>query len=219
MIAWKRLSDRWKDGHASWKYPCLGGSSKSSRKRLFKSKPHVIFLDLGTTVELSKSDKRNFKAVALRDGRTAAECTLRLSKQHKCPDPKAFIEIMQRKNFILECFSIQLPLGTPEGDLVHPAKCMQQLVEKVRRHRVNVCTFMVTTLVLEMGILRRYFHDLCNSVQSKQVEQAFAFWGTPEGDLKHPAECMQQLLEKVRRHRVNVDGNVGTHCHGNHFGS
>ncbi|KAL6289897.1 hypothetical protein ACE6H2_007407 [Prunus campanulata] len=116
--------------------PVWVAQSKSSRKRLFKSKPHVIFLDLGTTAELSKGDKSNFKAVALRDGRSAAECTLRLSKQHKFPDPKAFIE------------------GTPEGDLVHPAKCMQQLVEKVRRHRVNVCTFMVTTLVLE-GWLRK----------------------------------------------------------------
>ncbi|VVA32131.1 PREDICTED: probable serine/threonine-, partial [Prunus dulcis] len=47
-------------------------------------------------------------------------------------------------------------------------------------------------------------------VAVKQVEEAFAFWGTPEGDLVHPAECMQQLLEKVRRHRVNVDGNVCT---------
>ncbi|CAB4282300.1 unnamed protein product [Prunus armeniaca] len=33
-------------------------------------------------------------------------------------------------------------------------------------------------------------------VATKQVEEAFAFWGTPEGDLVHPAECMQQLLEK-----------------------
>ncbi|KAI5332610.1 hypothetical protein L3X38_022739 [Prunus dulcis] len=41
-----------------------------------------------------------------------------------------------------------------------------------------------------------------------EVEEAFAFWGTPEGDPVHPAECMQQTLEKVRRHRVNVDGNV-----------
>ncbi|RVW28285.1 hypothetical protein CK203_099946 [Vitis vinifera] len=44
-------------------------------------------------------------------------------------------------------------LGTPEGDSVHPAECMQQLLEKVRRHKVNidgnVCTVMVTTLVLE----------------------------------------------------------------------
>jgi hypothetical protein len=42
------------------------------------------------------------------------------------------------------------------------------------------------------------------------VEEAFTFWGTPEGDLVHPADCMEQLLEKVRRHRVNIDGNVCT---------
>ncbi|CAL8165340.1 unnamed protein product [Prunus armeniaca] len=73
--------------------PVRVAQSKSSRKRLFKSKPHVIFLDLGTTAELSKSDKKNFKAVALRDGCTAAEGTLSLSKQHKYPDPKPFIEL------------------------------------------------------------------------------------------------------------------------------
>lgn len=44
----------------------------------------------------------------------------------------------------------------------------------------------------------------------QEVEESFTFWGTPEGDLVHPADCMQQLLEKVRRHRVNVDGNVCT---------
>jgi len=42
------------------------------------------------------------------------------------------------------------------------------------------------------------------------VEKAFTFWGTREGDVVHPAECMEQLLEKVRRHRVNIDGNVCT---------
>ncbi|KAJ0081401.1 hypothetical protein Patl1_10910 [Pistacia atlantica] len=122
--------------------------SNSSKKRLFRSKPHVIFLDVGMTAELSKSDRVNllefFKAVARRDGRTAAERTLKLSKQQNCPDPKAFIEEVE------EAFAFW---GTPEGDLVHPAECMQQLLEKVRRHRVNidgnVCTVMVTTLVLE----------------------------------------------------------------------
>jgi len=44
----------------------------------------------------------------------------------------------------------------------------------------------------------------------QEVEEAFTFWGTPEGDIVHPAECMEQLLEKVRRHRVNIDGNVCT---------
>ncbi|MED6209727.1 hypothetical protein PIB30_057503 [Stylosanthes scabra] len=61
----------------------------NSRKRLFKSKPHVIFLDVGMTAELFDSDRVNlvefFKAVARRDGRTAAQCALSLSKQQNCP--------------------------------------------------------------------------------------------------------------------------------------
>lgn len=66
-------------------------------KHSHKSKPHVVLLDVGMTAELSKSDRSNliefFKAVALRDGRTAANCTLKLSKQQKCPNPEAFIEV------------------------------------------------------------------------------------------------------------------------------
>ncbi|XP_068656308.1 uncharacterized protein [Aristolochia californica] len=112
------------------------------------SRPHVVFLDVGMTAELSRNDRINllefFKAVALRDGRTAAQCTLRLSKQQKCPNPDAFIEEVERS------FSFW---GTPEGDVIHPAECMQQLLEQVRHHKVNidgnVCTVMVTTLVLE----------------------------------------------------------------------
>lgn len=71
--------------------------SKPSRKKLFKTKPHVIFIDVGMTAELSKNDRVNlvefFKAVARRDGRTAAECTLRLSRKQNCPDPEAFIQV------------------------------------------------------------------------------------------------------------------------------
>ncbi|KAK1304150.1 putative aarF domain-containing protein kinase [Acorus calamus] len=122
--------------------------TKGSNKRIFKSKPHVIFIDVGMTAELSKNDRVNllefFKAVALRDGRTAAECTLRLSKQQKCPDPEGFIKEMEKS------FSFW---GTAEGDLVHPADCMHELLDQVRRYRVsidgNVCTVMMTTLVLE----------------------------------------------------------------------
>ncbi|XP_028124130.1 probable serine/threonine-protein kinase abkC [Camellia sinensis] len=122
--------------------------SKSSQKRLFKSKPHVVFIDVGMTAELSNSDRVNlvefFKAVARRDGRTAAECTLSLSKQQNCPNPEAFIKE------VTESFDFW---GTPEGDVVHPADCMHHLLEQVRRHRVNVdgnvCTVMVTILVLE----------------------------------------------------------------------
>ncbi|XP_073048140.1 uncharacterized protein [Primulina eburnea] len=122
--------------------------NKPSRKKLFKTKPHVIFLDVGMTAELSNNDRVNllefFKAVARRDGRTAAECTLRLSKKQNCPKPEAFIQVVK------ESFDFW---GTSEGDLVHPAECMQNLLEQVRRHKVNidgnVCTVMVTLLVLE----------------------------------------------------------------------
>ncbi|CAA7060794.1 unnamed protein product [Microthlaspi erraticum] len=122
---------------------------KASRGGLFKTKkPHIVFLDVGMTAELSKNDRENllefFKAVALRDGRTAALRTLKLSRKQNCPNPEAFIEEVE------EAFKFW---GTPEGDLVHPADCMHELLEKVRRHRVNVdgnvCTVMVTTLVLE----------------------------------------------------------------------
>lgn len=71
---------------------------KAPSKGLFKSRPHVVFLDVGMTAELSKTDRVNllefFKAVALRDGRTAAERTLRLSKQQNCPNPAAFIKVI-----------------------------------------------------------------------------------------------------------------------------
>ncbi|PUZ49313.1 hypothetical protein GQ55_7G316700 [Panicum hallii var. hallii] len=121
---------------------------KNSNNTLIKSRPHVVFLDVGMTAELSSNDRVNllefFKAVARRDGRTAAESTLKLSKQQNCPNPKAFIEEVERS------FSFW---GTAEGDAVHPAECMHQLLEQVRRHKVNidgnVCTVMVTTLVLE----------------------------------------------------------------------
>ncbi|KAL8167839.1 hypothetical protein V2J09_009338 [Rumex salicifolius] len=121
---------------------------RSRQKGRQNSRPHVVFIDVGMTAELSKNDRVNlinfFKAVARRDGQTAAECTLRLSKQQNCPNPDAFIKEVK------ESFDFW---GTEEGDLVHPADCMHQLLEQVRRHRVNVdgnvCTVIVTTLVLE----------------------------------------------------------------------
>ncbi|KAL7617924.1 hypothetical protein Lser_V15G04496 [Lactuca serriola] len=45
---------------------------------------------------------------------------------------------------------------------------------------------------------------------SREVTESFDYWGTPEGDIVHLADCMHQVLEQVRRHRVNVDGNVCT---------
>ncbi|GAB2301129.1 hypothetical protein Dimus_035162 [Dionaea muscipula] len=121
---------------------------KASPRKVSKSMPHVVFIDVGMTAELSKGDRVNllefFKAVARRDGRSAAECTLRLSKKQNCPNPEAFIKEVK------ESFDYW---GTSEGDSVHPADCMHHLLDQVRRHKVNidgnVCTVIVTTLVLE----------------------------------------------------------------------
>ncbi|PKU68684.1 ABC1 family protein YPL109C, mitochondrial [Dendrobium catenatum] len=147
--------------------------SRRPSKGFFKSRPHVVFLDVGMTAELSSGDRVNllefFKAVALRDGRTAAECTLRLSKQQNCPNPEAFIEEVEKS------FSFW---GTREGDLVHPAECMHQLLNHVRHHKVNidgnVCTVMVTTLVLE-GWQRKLDPDY-NVMQTLQTLLFKADW-------------------------------------------
>ncbi|PWA77907.1 putative domain XH, Zinc finger-XS domain protein [Artemisia annua] len=98
--------------------------------------------DLKTLVAMLKEDENDrvnlqsfFKDVARRDGAIASRATLRLSKQPNCHSPQAFYK------------------GTPKGRGVHPADCMHQLLEQVRRHQVNVdgnvFTLMVTTSVLE----------------------------------------------------------------------
>ncbi|KAL5548073.1 hypothetical protein UlMin_003304 [Ulmus minor] len=121
-------------------------------KMFFKSRPHVIFLDVGMTAELSKRDRVNlmefFIAAALRDGRTAAESMLRLSKQQNFPNPRAFVEEVDNSFKFWD---------SPEGEVITPADCMKQLLEleQVRRHKVNidgiVCTVMVNNLVLEIS--------------------------------------------------------------------
>ncbi|XP_076948821.1 uncharacterized protein LOC143621196 [Bidens hawaiensis] len=148
--------------------------NKTSRKRIFKSKPHLVFLDVGMTAELSSNDRINliefFKAVARRDGSTAAKCMLSLSKKQNCPNPQAFIKEVK------ESFDFW---GTPEADIIHPADAMHQLLEQVRRHRVNVdgnvSTVMVTTLVLE-GWQRKLDpdYDIMHTLQTLLLKEDWA---------------------------------------------
>lgn len=114
----------------------------------FKSRPHVVLLDVGMTAELSLQDRSTllqfFKAIADLDGRSAAECTLKFSRAQSCPNPRAFIDDVDK---IFQFWD------TEEGESLHAGQCMQELLEQVRHHKVNidgdVCTVMVTTLVLE----------------------------------------------------------------------
>ncbi|WVZ66334.1 hypothetical protein U9M48_015573 [Paspalum notatum var. saurae] len=154
--------------------------NKLSRRRFFRAKPHIVFLDVGMTAELTGSDRDNlqqfFKAVATRDGRTAARCTLQLSKNQSCPNPVAFTEELD-KTFTF--------WGTPEGDIFHPVECMHQLLDTVRRHKVNIdgniCTVMVTILVLE-GWQRKLdpgfdiMHTLKTLLIEKDVKQPLDFF-------------------------------------------
>jgi aarF domain-containing kinase len=43
----------------------------------------------------------------------------------------------------------------------------------------------------------------------QDVEQVFRYWKAL-GDSIQPGQCMQELLERVRRHKVNIDGDVCT---------
>ena len=43
----------------------------------------------------------------------------------------------------------------------------------------------------------------------QEVEESFLEWDTRGGRIP-TGECMQELLEQVRKHRVNLDGNVCT---------
>jgi hypothetical protein len=109
-----------------------------SSKRLFRSKPHVIFLDVGMTAELSGSDRVNllefFKSVARRDGRTAAECALSLSKKQNCPNPKAFIEVIL-------FFQLRLSIFFPVGSLLtFITECNSVIVDATFRYPSSLCS-------------------------------------------------------------------------------
>lgn len=144
---------------------------KTSMRR---SQPHLVFLDVGLTAELSHKDRGNllefFKAVALRDGRTAAQCALGFSNNQSCPDPPAFIKELETS------FKFW---GSREADVIHPGECMQDLLEQVRKHRVNVdgnvCTVMVTIMVLE-GWQRKLDPDfnIMNTLQKLLFKQDWA---------------------------------------------
>ncbi|CAI5474450.1 unnamed protein product [Closterium sp. Yama58-4] len=111
------------------------------------SHPHIVLLDVGMTAELEPRFRANmldfFKAIAVRDGRQAAACTLKFADKQSCADPDAFIQDVDNSFKEWDATGLRIPTGD----------CMQDLLEHVRRHRVNidgnVCTVIITTLVLE----------------------------------------------------------------------
>ncbi|KAL3699967.1 hypothetical protein R1sor_017989 [Riccia sorocarpa] len=116
--------------------------------RFKNRRPNIILLDVGMTAELSFRTRQVlinlFEAIARKDGRNVAKWTLQFSDNQSCPDPEAFTRDVDLK--FKEYLSIR---GTPKNT----GECMTELFDQVRKHRVNidgdVCTVMVTTLILE----------------------------------------------------------------------
>ncbi|PIA46183.1 hypothetical protein AQUCO_01500002v1 [Aquilegia coerulea] len=133
--------------------------------RVDKGKPHLVFLDVGLTAHLSKSEAVNlvelFKAVGRRDGQTAAKHALSLSEKQTCPYPDAFIEDVKESIAFWD---------TEEGGVINPYECMNRLVEKVRLYKVNiddnVHTAMLTVLALE-GWERKIYLESLDRVMPK----------------------------------------------------
>ncbi|KAL2651822.1 hypothetical protein R1flu_019950 [Riccia fluitans] len=116
--------------------------------RFKNRRPNVILLDVGMTAELSSRSRQIlvnlFEAIAKKDGKNVAEWTLQFSDNQSCPDPEAFTRDVDLK--FKEYLSVR---GTPKNT----GECMTELFDQVRKHKVNidgdVCTVMVTTLILE----------------------------------------------------------------------
>lgn len=141
--------------------------------------PHLVLLDVGMTAQLAPRDRYTllelFKGVAQRDGRRVAEMTLQFSRQQECPDPARFVADVEE---LFKSFHVDKRAS------LHTGECMAELLEEVRRHRVNidgsVCTVIVTTLVLESW-QRRLDPDL-NIMDTLHALLFKADWATSVGD-------------------------------------
>ncbi|XP_024367568.1 uncharacterized protein [Physcomitrium patens] len=126
--------------------------------RFVNNIPKVVLLDVGMTAELNAHSRAVmlglFKAIAAKNGRDVAHYTLQFSEDQTCPDPEAFKKAVDDK--FNEYLSIR-------GTAKNTGECMTELFDQVRQHRVNmdgdVCTVMVTTLILE-GWQRKLDPDL-----------------------------------------------------------
>jgi aarF domain-containing kinase len=85
------------------------------------------------------------QAVARKDGYAVADWTLQFAEDQTCPDPENFKQDVHAK--FKEYLSVR-------GTASNTGECMTELFDQIRKHRVNmdgdVCTVMVTTLILEV---------------------------------------------------------------------
>ncbi|KAL6283126.1 hypothetical protein ACE6H2_014055 [Prunus campanulata] len=161
----------------------------------------------------------------LRGFRKVANAVVTSLEKHSCPEADTYGTIVRvgesiRRDFVIINLVAKLSNSIPALKWWRLDESVQQFAVFIMSQVAHLCILLFWWKLMHKGNVVSHYvddlegHDRIKSYKSSwcvlkfEVEKAFAFWGTPEGDPVHPAECMQQLLEKVRRHRVNVDGNV-----------
>ncbi|KAI4962881.1 hypothetical protein ZWY2020_024688 [Hordeum vulgare] len=108
----------------------------------------------------------------------------------------AFLKMLLEDNFI-------------HADM-HPGNILVRLNESKNKRKTRLLSEMVVQLLSVMLKLSENQNCPNPAAFTEELDKTFTFWGTPEGDVFHPVECMHQLLDTVRRHKVNIDGNICT---------
>jgi len=114
---------------------------------VFDFQPKLVLLDAGMIAELKPLDQKNivdfFRALTRQDGEQIAHSILRLSEQHTCKDPEAFIDDLRDMFERLD----------PQTIRTQTSMVLKDMIETLRQHKVTlkstVSTVVVTTLVLE----------------------------------------------------------------------
>ena len=134
----------------------------------------IVLLDCGMAAQLSWKNQANlvdfFSAVSDGDGVQVAESILSFSTRETCENKDSFVKSL---------------VGTFEkayDDVINLSECIQEMLECVRRHKVNieaeVSSYIVTTIVLEGWStaldpnldMRRVLHNLLSA--SRKVKEA-----------------------------------------------
>ncbi|KAF9606794.1 hypothetical protein IFM89_028170, partial [Coptis chinensis] len=145
------------------------GADLSPRNIFFqidKDWPRLVILDIGMTAGVPMTSIPNIaeviQATGRRDGRTAAEYLLKLSKTQNCPYPRAFIEDVDQS----------FTTWDRTKELARRSEFLQRLLEKARDYNVkiddNACSAMGLFLDVE-----RWQQNVCFQSSLRAMQAMF----------------------------------------------
>ncbi|KAI5055736.1 hypothetical protein GOP47_0029257 [Adiantum capillus-veneris] len=95
--------------------------------------------------------------------------------------------------------------GRQKGPMTVAVKVQHLGVTDVSRK----LAYIGTNTILKMLLVDNFIHADVHP-GNILLETSFKFWGSKEAKVIRLGECMQDVLEQVRIHRVNIDGDVCT---------